>query len=67
MHRAHVDDAAAGPAAYMRCRHGARGQEGAVEMDRQHLLPLGEFELLERRDDLDAGVADQDVDAAEAS
>ena len=41
------------------------GQERAVEMDRQHLLPVGEAELLDRMDDLDAGVADQDVDAAE--
>ena len=41
------------------------GEEGAVEVDRQHLLPLGERKLLERMDDLDAGVADQDVDVAE--
>jgi hypothetical protein len=33
-------------------------------VDREHLLPLGERELLERMDDLDAGVADQDVDPA---
>src|SRR6267378_5489252 len=32
-------------------------------MDRQHFLPLGVGELLERMDDLDACVADQDVDA----
>ena len=34
-------------------------------MDGEHLLPFGEVELVERRHDLDAGVADQDVDAAE--
>ena len=34
-------------------------------MDRQHLLPLGELELLDRGDGLDAGIADQKVDAAE--
>jgi hypothetical protein len=36
-------------------------------VDGQHLLPVREAELLERMDDLDAGVADQDVDAAEGS
>jgi len=34
-------------------------------MDREHLLPLGEGELLDRMHDLDAGIADEDVDAAE--
>ena len=43
----------------------ARGEEGAVEMDRQQLLPFGEFEVDERRDDLDAGIADQNVERAE--
>src|SRR5215467_874122 len=34
-------------------------------MDRQQLLPLGEFELVEWLDDLDAGIADQNIEAAE--
>ena len=44
---------------------GARGEKCAVEMDREHLLPFGVGELLERMHDLDAGIAHQDVDAAE--
>ena len=43
---------------------GFGGEEGAVEVDREHLLPVGERKILERMDDLDAGIADQDVDAA---
>ena len=43
-------------------QRGAGGQEGAVEMDRQQLLPVGEVEVDERLDDLDAGIADQDVE-----
>ena len=43
----------------------AGGEERAVEMDGEQLLPFGERELVERRHDLDAGIADQDVDAAE--
>ena len=46
-------------------QRGARGEERAVEMDRQQLLPFGEFEVDERRDDLDAGIADQNVKRAE--
>jgi len=41
------------------------GEKRAVQMDREHLLPLGEGELLDRMHDLDAGIADEDVDAAE--
>ena len=33
-------------------------------MHGQHPLPVGERELVERMDDLNAGVADQDVDTA---
>ncbi len=43
---------------------GPGGEEGAVEMDRQHPAPLGEAEILQQVHDLDAGVADQDVDPA---
>ena len=41
------------------------GEECAVEMDREHLLPLGIAEFLQRMHDLDAGVRDQNIDAAE--
>jgi hypothetical protein len=43
---------------------GARGQERAVEMDGEHLLPLVVAELLDRLDDLDAGIRNEDVDLA---
>jgi hypothetical protein len=33
-------------------------------VNRQHLLPVGEVEVDDRPDDLDAGIADQDVDPA---
>ena len=46
-------------------QRGARGEEGAVEMDAQELLPARECELIERRDDLNAGIAHQDVDLSE--
>ena len=44
---------------------GARGQECAVEMDRQQLLPVRERKFIHRMDDLDTSVADQDIDASE--
>ena len=65
VHRAHVDDAAAAAGLVHVRQAGLGREEGAVEVDRQHLLPVGVAELLDRMDDLDAGVADQDVDAAE--
>ena len=65
MHRAHVDDRTACAAPVHVPDAGARGQEGTVEMDRQHLLPLGEAELLDRLDDLDAGIGNEDIDLAE--
>src|ERR1019366_6416873 len=64
VHRAHVDDGAAAARGVHVRQAGLGRQEGAVEVDGEHLLPLCEGELLERVDDLDAGVADQDVDAA---
>jgi hypothetical protein len=45
---------------------GPGGQERAVEVDRQQLLPVGIGEIDQRADDLDAGVGDEDVDAAVA-
>src|SRR5690606_8477610 len=43
-----------------------RGQEGAVEVDGEHLLPVGKAEVGEPVDDLDAGVGNQHVDLAVA-
>ena len=61
--RAHVDHAAVLGGVHV-LQAGLGGEEGAVEMDRQQLLPVGEGEVDQRLDDLDAGVADQDVDLA---
>ncbi len=65
VHRAHVDDAAAGALLVHLAHRRARGQEGAVEMDAQEPLPVGELEVLDRGDDLDAGIAHQHIDLAE--
>ena len=65
MHRAHVDDDAAAVALVHVLERGAGGEEAAVQVDRQHLLPVGELELVDRVDDLHAGVGDQDVQRAE--
>ena len=63
MDRAHVDDAAAARLVHMR-QAGAGGEEGTVEMDRQHPAPVRQAEILQRVDDLDPGIADQDVHPA---
>ena len=63
MHRAHIDDAAAAGLVHMR-QDGAGGEEGAVEMDRQHPAPFRQAEILQRMDDLDPGIADQDIHPA---
>ena len=63
--RAHVDDAAAVPRAYMWRKRGPRRQEGAVEMDRPAAFATcANSNSIDRRHDLDPGIADQDVDAA---
>lgn len=64
MHRSDIDDRAAGAGVHM-AQARAGGQEGAVEMHRQQLAPIGEGEILDRGDDLDAGVAHQHVHASE--
>ena len=46
---------------------GAGREERTVEVDREHLLPFRVAELFDRVDDLDAGVADENVDAAEVT
>src|SRR3546814_1386793 len=49
VHRAHVDDRAA-LAARLHVAHAlAGGEEGAVEVDRQHLLPVAEAEVGDAR------------------
>ena len=65
MHRAHVDDAAAAALLVHLAQRRPRGEERAVEMDGEQLLPFRELEILERRHDLDAGIADEHVDPAE--
>jgi hypothetical protein len=43
----HIDDAAAGTLLVHVGKHGAGGEERAVEMDRQELLPVGAREGVE--------------------
>ena len=43
---------------------GPRRQEGTIEVDRQQLLPIGKRKPDERMDDLDPGIAHEDVDLA---
>ena len=43
---------------------GARGQKGSVEMDGHDLLPVAEGQLVDAANDLVAGVAAQNIDAA---
>ena len=65
VHRAHVDDAPAAARLVHVRQASLGGEEGAVQVNGEHLLPLSEGEVLDRMHDLDAGVADQDVDATE--
>src|SRR5262245_51255245 len=65
VYRTHVDDAAAILLVHLaQCR--ASGKEGPVEMNRKHLFPLREVKFHEWRDDLNSGVADEDVQNAES-
>ena len=64
MHRAHVDYAAAVLLVHLPKR-GTRRQKGSIEMNRQQLLPLGEFEIDKRLDDLNASIADEHIERAE--
>ncbi len=62
--RGDVDDAP--PATLLHGgQRGAGGVEGGGEVDGDDRVPLLRRELLDRRDVLDAGIVDQDVDAAE--
>src|SRR5215467_15987293 len=61
MHRAHVDDAAASAGSQHVAHTGPRGEEGTIEMDGQHLLPVREGKAFDWMHDLDTGVADEDI------
>ena len=64
MGRGRVDDAA--PLARLHARHrGADGMEGGRQVDGDDLVPFLDREILHRRDELDARIVDEDVDAAE--
>lgn len=61
---ADIDDGAAFLGVHV-FQAGAGGEECAVEMDGEEFFPIGEGEIDQGFDDLDAGVADQHVDPAE--
>ena len=63
VHRAHIDERARVLLVHV-LDAGLGGEERAIEMDGQHLLPVGEGEFLDRVHDLDAGIGDQDIDRA---
>src|SRR5262249_31873843 len=54
--------AAAGTLLEQGLEHGAGSEKGAVQVDAQELLPTGKLELVERSNDLDAGITHQYVD-----
>src|SRR5262245_28985444 len=41
---------------------GLGGEEGAIEVDGEHLFPVAEREFLNRMDDLNAGIRHKDID-----
>ena len=63
-HRADIDDLAAAGRLHRRIDR-LRAQEGAGEVGLDHAVPLGDVERVRRLADVDAGVVDEDVDAAE--
>src|SRR6516225_10486761 len=64
MDGAHVDDAAAPLLVHLPQRR-ARGEERTIKMDRQQLLPFCELEVDNRRNDLNSGVAHENVECSE--
>jgi hypothetical protein len=64
VHGPHVDDAAALLAIHLP-QGGTGRQERPIQMDGEQLLPFCELKLDQRGHDLDAGVADQDVESFE--
>src|SRR5579864_8779431 len=67
MDRADVDDRSAATLRVHPFETGACGQEGSVEVDGEHSLPVGEFELINRCDDLDASIGHEDVDSTQTA
>ena len=61
--RAHIEDRARLLRIHVR-DHRLGGEKRAVEVDGEHRLPVGKGEVLDRVDDLDAGIRDEDVDRA---
>ena len=64
MDRAGVDDGATAPGTVHVPQAGSRGEKGSVKMDGHDLLPVAEGELVDAANDLVAGVAAENVDAA---
>jgi hypothetical protein len=62
MHRAHINDTAAAIVFVHFAQNRARGQEGAVEMNGEELLPFAEVKLVDRGNGLDSGIGDEDID-----
>ena len=62
VHRTHVDDGPTLLAGIHVPQAGAGGEEGAVDVDRHQLFPVGVAEFVDGIDDLDAGVGDQHID-----
>src|SRR3546814_4792288 len=65
MDGAHVNDTAAALGVHV-LEARPRRQECAVEMDREQPFPVRKFELIQRCDDLDSCVRNQNVNAAKA-
>ncbi len=64
MRRGRVDDAA--PAALLHAGHGgANAMKRRRQIDRDDRVPFLDRKLLDRRDELDAGIVDENVDRAE--
>ena len=63
-HRADIDDLAAARRLHGRVDR-LRAQEGAGEVGLDHAVPFREIELVRRLADVDAGIVDENVDAAE--
>ena len=64
MGRGRIDDAAPFLRLHGRNR-GADGMEGGRQVHREDHVPLFRGKILDRRDELDAGVVDEDVDGSE--
>src|SRR6516225_7648524 len=65
VHRSDIDDRANLPLIHM-AQAGLRGQERAVKVDCEHLLPFAKRKLVDRLHDLDAGIANENVHPAVA-